>query len=229
MQTDQSVGAMAGGGTAFGVVYMLPSASSLVPPVLALTTEFEFDHPESPEAAFAVALPEDPLFALPEKAEKILPRQDGDVQKRQGFQLGELGAMIGYLDGSELTEMPELYYLPNAPTWFLGMTNLHGNTVPVFDLVAYLDLQPRSKTVEKGTGRRMLLVLGHGADTVGIVIEDLPRRLSWLPDQEMNGDTAPLALQPHVRAAVLIDGALWFDLDCESLFNALEKSMIQLQ
>lgn len=229
MQTDPSAGVMAGDGAAFGVVYMLPSAASLVPPVLALTTEFEFDHPESPEAVFAVALPEDPLFALPEKAEKILPRLDGDVQKRQGFQLGELSVMIGYLDGSELTEIPDVYYLPNVPTWFLGMANLHGNTVPVFDLVAYLGLQPRSEAVQKGTGRRMLLVLGHGADAVGIVIEDLPRRLSWLPNQEMNSDTAPLALQPHVRAAVLIDGALWFDLDCESLFNALEKSMEQLQ
>ena len=225
MQSDQSVNTAVGVG-AIAVAPMNHGAGSLLLPVLALTTEFEFDQPQLPESSLAMASPESPLFALPEKtAKEISSRVDGDVQRRQGFRLGDVGVMIGYLDGSELTEIPELYFLPNAPASFLGMANLHGNMVPVFDLVAYLGL--RRSGSKQDSDRRMLLVLAHGADAAGIVIEDLPQRLSWTSSQQTDVDTAPSMLLPHVRAAALIEGQLWFDLYCDSLLGALENAMKQ--
>ena len=49
--------------------------------------------------------------------------------------------------------------------------NLHGRIVPLFDLAALFETQhlPREK--------RMLLVIGHGNDAAGIVIDGLPRRM----------------------------------------------------
>ena len=96
--------------------------------------------------------------------------------QRQGFRIGSVGLMIGHEDGSELTEMPTLYDLPHAPAWFMGMANLHGNMVPVFDLASYLGIE--KQPVQREVARRMLLVLGHGAEAAGVMIDGLPQRLN---------------------------------------------------
>ena len=57
--------------------------------------------------------------------------------------------------------------------------NLHGRIVPLFDLAALFETQhlPREK--------RMLLVIGHGDDAAGIVIDGLPRRMVFQPENEI--------------------------------------------
>ena len=143
--------------------------------------------------------------------------------QRQGFRIGSVGLMIGHEDGSELTEMPTLYDLPHAPAWFMGMANLHGNMVPVFDLASYLGIE--KQPVQREVARRMLLVLGHGAEAAGVMIDGLPLRLNWFARQQTDSDTAPSILLPHVKAACFIDGQLWFDMDCGSLLESLENAM----
>jgi twitching motility protein PilI len=142
-----------------------------------------------------------------------------EARQRQGFLIGPIGLMVRYEDGSELTELPPLYRLPHSQDWFLGIANLHGALVPVFDLAIYagLDADPGAK--------RMLLVLAHGADAAGIVIHGMPQRLRWMPDDDADPDAAPGAFAPHVRAAALIGEQLWFELDCASLLDALERSV----
>jgi len=143
-------------------------------------------------------------------------------EARQGFRIGELALMVRYADGSELTEMPPLYRLPNAPSWLLGIANLHGMLVPVFDLAGWAGLDTAA---QEPSTRRMLLVLAHGADAAGVVIDGLPRRLRWAQDQKADAATAPARLAPYVHGAALIDGALWFDIDRAALLEAIEASI----
>jgi purine-binding chemotaxis protein CheW len=140
-------------------------------------------------------------------------------QVRQGFRVGELALMVRYEDGSELTEMPPVYRLPNTPAWLLGIANLHGLLVPVFDLGTWTGIghQPQAK--------RMLLVLSHGQDAAGVVIDGLPQRLRWTEEQRADAATAPARLAPHVRGAAHIDGELWFDIERTALLDALEHAM----
>jgi twitching motility protein PilI len=140
-------------------------------------------------------------------------------QLRQGFRVGDLALMVRYEDGSELTEMPRLFRMPNAPAWFVGVANLHGMLVPVFDLGAWAGV-PRDREA-----RPMLLVLSHGADAAGVVIDGLPQRLRFSPDHEADAATAPARLAPLVRGACLIDEVLWFDLDRAALLDAFETSL----
>ena len=63
------------------------------------------------------------------------------VQARQGFCIGSLRLMIPYAEGSELTDLPPVYRLPNVPRWFIGMANLHGMLVPVFDLARQFGIE----------------------------------------------------------------------------------------
>jgi chemotaxis signal transduction protein len=148
-----------------------------------------------------------------------LRSNDTSYEARQGFRIGELSLMVRYDDGSELTEMPPLYRLPNTPAWFMGVANLHGLIVPVFDLAAFTGVEPTRDA------RRMLLVLSHGADAAGIVIDGLPRRLRWSEERQADAATAPARLASHVRGAALIDSVLWFDLDRASLLDAFENAL----
>ncbi len=84
-----------------------------------------------------------------------------------------------FAKASELTEMPNVYPLPRMPANLLGLVNLHGRIVPLFDLAALFETDhlPREK--------RMLLVIGHGNDAAGIVIDGLPRRMAFLPEAQI--------------------------------------------
>lgn len=141
------------------------------------------------------------------------------VQARQGFRVGPLNLMIGYADSSELTEMPDIYRIPNAPDWFCGMANLHGMLTPVFDLSRYLDVE------RDNASKRMLLVLSHGTDAAGVVIDGLPERLRWGVEQQTDAATVPDALFDVVDRAVLIGEKLWFDLNCNTLLDRLETAL----
>lgn len=173
-----------------------------MPPTMALTTQFDM-------GGDIQAQSENPGNTS---------RHAGD-ETRQGFLIGELRLMIRYEDSSELSELSSIQRLPNAPDWFSGIANLHGKLTPVFDLARYLGVHS-----DPGT-KRMLLVLAHGADATGILIDGLPERLR-LPDNEsIDAGAAPDSITPHLRGANHIGEKLWFDLDTHSLLGALEKSL----
>ena len=141
-------------------------------------------------------------------------------QDRQGICVGELGLMINFNDSSELTDIPPIYHLPNTPRWLLGVVNLHGRLIPVFDLLRFLHLD---RSADKTT--QWLLILGHDADAAGILIDNLPYRLKWTNEKQSDADLAPTLLEAHVRACCMIDDRIWFDLDSTSLLNALEREL----
>lgn len=176
-------------------------------PVQALTTGFELE--ADIQQAHAAVLVQRPNTA---------PQLVGE-QFRQGFQVGGLNLMVRYEDGSELTEMPEVYCLPNAPAWFCGMANLHGMLTPVFDLARYFHIARNTQA------KPMLLVLSRGADAAGVVIDGMPERLRWSADDQIDTDSAPRELAPHLRGACLIDERIRFDLDCTALLDSLEHAM----
>jgi twitching motility protein PilI len=186
-------------------------------PLQALTQGFDFGPPEAPpEQMPQEASPASPWSAVPLP---VVSAHVSGLQVRQGFRVGNLHLMIRYEDGSELTELPQLFRMPNAPHWLLGMANLHGTLIPVFDLAAYLGVE------REVTNRRFLLVLGHGGDAAGVLIEGLPERLRWSPEDRMDTETAPSRLAEHLGAACLIGETLWFDLQYKSLLDALERDL----
>ncbi len=141
-------------------------------------------------------------------------------ESRQGFLVGDVRLMINFADGSELTDMPEYFRVPNAPSWLIGLTNMHGIVIPIFDLVQFLNLKDNPEK-----GKSMMLVIQHDEKAVGIIINGLPRRLTWGEKNRVDANTSPPSLRAHVNTACLIDDNLWFDLNTESLCQLLEKSL----
>ena len=201
-------------------------AKGMMLPTQALSLHFDLPDVVSDAAVFAdnAVLPAQDYSGEPAREfEQGLEHQgeQGAQQSRQGFRVGEIGLMVAYEEGSELTDVPALCFLPNAPVWFAGLANLHGLVIPVVDLGLFLGVETSTQ------GKRMLLVLGHDADAVGLLIEGLPERLRWTADMRVALDIAPQKLLAHIKTACLIEDNVWFDLNTPSFLAALEEGMRQ--
>ena len=132
-------------------------------------------------ATFPLPLGLPPLPAeLAALAARRRPRKNPNDIVRQAFRIGHMRLLAPFATASELVEMPNVYPLPRMPANLLGLVNLHGRIVPLFDLAALFETQhlPREK--------RMVLVIGHGNDAAGIVIDGLPRRMVFLPETQIS-------------------------------------------
>ena len=134
---------------------------------------------------------------------------------RQGFRIGQMRLAAPFATTSELVEMPNVYPLPRMPANLLGLVNLHGRIVPLFDLANLFETThlPREK--------RMVLVLGHGNDAAGIVIDGLPRRLVFTPDDQIIPPALPAAAATAVTATYLQGKDAWFEFDYAQLLDHL--------
>ena len=181
-------------------------------PTQALRLAFEFDAPTVGTAAVPAS-----ATALPGALVAADTLQG--PQLRQGFCVGELNLMIRYEDGNELTDLPQLFRLPNAPDWFAGMTNLHGGLVSVFDPAVLFGVahQPDAKP--------MLLVLGHGDEKAGLLIDGLPRRLRPQVDERLEQMAVPSHVASCVSDVYRIEGQDWMDFRYAALFERLEAEL----
>ena len=133
---------------------------------------------------------------------------------RYGFRLGEIGLLIGLSTASEVMDSVPIYPLPQTPAWLIGVINLRGNLVPIFDLKRLLELEGES--LEKPR----ILILGKGESALGMIIDGFPRpvdttdTLSRLPP-------LPNILKPHVPQAHAWDKIVWLEFDHQGFFHSL--------
>jgi twitching motility protein PilI len=134
---------------------------------------------------------------------------------RQAFRIGHMRLLAPFAVSSELVEMPNVYPLPRLPANLLGLVNLHGRILPLFDLAALFETEhlPREK--------RMLLVIGHGNDAAGIVIDGLPRRLVFKPDSQISPPALPAAAAQAVIATYVQGSDAWYEFDYAQLLDQL--------
>jgi len=153
------------------------------------------------------------LAALAGMSAAAAPNPDDIV--RQAFRIGQMRLLAPFEVSSELTEMPTVYPLPRMPANLLGLVNLHGRILPLFDLATLLETEhlPREK--------RMLLVIGHGNDAAGIVIDGLPRRMVFAPEAKIIAPALPAAAARAVRASYLAGSDTWYEFDYAQLLDQL--------
>jgi purine-binding chemotaxis protein CheW len=134
---------------------------------------------------------------------------------RQAFRIGLMHLLAPFDVSSELTEMPAVYPLPRMPANLLGLVNLHGRILPLFDLATLFETEhmPREK--------RMLLVIGHGNNAAGIVIDGLPRRMAFLPESQIVPPALPAAAAGALRASYSAGRDAWYEFDYAQLLDQL--------
>jgi purine-binding chemotaxis protein CheW len=154
---------------------------------------------------------ERPAAARDEGGAVAGPRDAAEV--REGFVIGPFHFAIRYEHGSMLVEPPPFIRLPNAPAWFQGMSNIDGALVPIFDVAELIGAQHRPGE------KQMLLVLGHGEEQAGVLIDGIPRRLRLAASSRLE-EFAPT---PHLAGCVAgvyrADGIDWMDLRHNALLE----------
>ncbi|HLP96931.1 MAG TPA: chemotaxis protein CheW [Sideroxyarcus sp.] len=136
-----------------------------------------------------------------------------EVRARYGFRVGALGLLIDPGTGSEVVPVSSVTPLPDAPRGFLGLVNLRGNLVPLYELHVLLGGDRR-----QADAGMMVLVFGQGEQAVGVVIDGYPVALNQL-SQLHSVPQLPDALQAHVSAGYMQDGVVWLEFDHGAFFD----------
>ena len=138
---------------------------------------------------------------------------------RYAFRIGDLGLMLAARTLCEVTAVPVAAPIPGTPDWLLGVTNLRGTLVPVFDLHVLFGL-PAAERSSASAG----LVIDSGDHAVAIIIDGVPRPLRSLsPLAEL--PPLPAAIKPFVTAAWVQERAVWLDINHRQLFASLAARM----
>jgi chemotaxis signal transduction protein len=131
---------------------------------------------------------------------------DVHVQVRVGTELYAL-PVVRVL---EVGEMRALTVAPGASQATLGICNLRGDLLPVFDLATVLGL-PRSEDPQR------MLVAERGGTRAGFAVDEVTD-VDELPEADQEADSDLLS------GAVLIDGSLVGVIDVDRLFDLLERA-----
>ena len=135
---------------------------------------------------------------------------------RFGFALGQLHLLIKPGTHSEVAMQANICSIPNVPSWFLGVMNLRGNVIPVFDVHRLLQADDGHRE------RRTVLLFDQGSATVAIPIDGLPQ--SIVLDHQLHVvPPLPEVLEAHIPAAYVKEGTIWLDFDHQSFFTHLGR------
>lgn len=167
----------------------------------------------APGAALAVFEPPEGMHLA------VTGQARAEERVRYGFRVGTLGLLVPVDAKSEVLAMPEVTALPRAPVGFLGLINLRGNLVPIYELHTLLRLEPgKNCTVP------LALVFDQGDKAVGLAIDNYPVALAGLR-QVSGAPVAPERLQEHVRGGYLQDDKIWLEFDRGAFFDEVSRGI----
>ncbi len=142
--------------------------------------------------------------------------QQQTITRRLGFKMDSLGLLIAQQATSELTDIGQICPIPFTAPWLLGLINLRGNLIPVFDLHKLLQLQ---RSEQK---KPMLLILGQGETAGALVIEDLPIHLTFTDSDKLKSlPPLPAIIKSYTSSGYEKNGQLWFNFDHKGFFESL--------
>ena len=133
---------------------------------------------------------------------------------RYGYRVASLSLMADPRIESEIIGTAKIAPLAGAASWVVGMVNVRGLPLPVFDLANAAGV-PSSD----GSQSTHVLMLGKGETALGLLIDGLPSALNADRSAPMP-DAIPAVLVPHVRGTFAEAGQVWLDFDHESFFAA---------
>jgi len=134
---------------------------------------------------------------------------------RYGFQIGNLNLIYDVKIACELLKDIIIYSVPNTPKWMLGLINLRGNLVPVFDLENYFGFEPLDNQYQ------LLLVLGKREKAVAFPVKAYPELLNDLVKEEFIPELIP-KIENHILGSYK-GKKFWLELDKEKFFSTLGK------
>lgn len=141
-----------------------------------------------------------------------------ETEVRYGFEVAGYHFMVPPQAQVELLKDPPLQALPSAPPWIRGLTNFHGEIIPVIDMDILLD--PGSG--QQQTATAYALTIDNGNGLLAIMIDAMPQAipLSTVSGKQIE---TPELFASHVSNTFQINGEVWFEIDINRLVAARVK------
>lgn len=122
---------------------------------------------------------------------------------------GVLCTVAGLRVIAPLEEVKEILNYPSSVTlvpgtkpWVLGIANIRGNLLPIFDLQVFLGAKS-----SRGIGRRnRVLVINHNGLFAGLLVGDVQGMRHFSEDQKAEVPILHTGLRPFVQDACLLEG-----------------------
>lgn len=154
-----------------------------------------------------------PLFPT---NEIMFPDENSErAYTRYGYQISNMNFLVPENTVSEVIQNPNIFNLPNSPSWIEGLINIRGNIIPVMNVGKYL----KSKTKEKYTN---ILVLdkSDNENAIAIMIKDLPISLE-INDSKTSTDKYPDKLVKYTDSGFKQNNMDWVEFNAQKLFKLL--------
>lgn len=164
-----------------------------------------------------------PLQLLRDMAERChaqaagLP-QGSDVEAAWhgiGFRLGAQSLVVAMAEVSEILQAPAATRLPHVQPWVLGVANVRGRLIPLFDLKCFFGLS------EAGSARpgQPVLVMEQGEQTDALLV-DAVEGVQHFNDTDFSAELPPVdaGLQPFIRGQYRRDQRFWALISLEALY-----------
>ena len=140
---------------------------------------------------------------------------DDKVKTRYGYKISNMNFLVPEGMGSEVIQNPNIFNLPNSPTWIVGLINIRGNIIPVMNIDKLLN-----KISDKKYSNILVLNKSDNQKAIAIMINDLPISL------EHNDSTASSSNYPEQLLDFVSDGFSqqnndWIEFSPQKLFEKL--------
>lgn len=124
---------------------------------------------------------------------------------------------------AEILESRAIAAIPNTVSWFVGMINVRGSLVPVFDLALLIT----AKAPKARRDRRRIMVIGNAGRSAGLLIDQLPQRTDLDALLEAPDSSIPEILEVARVETYQVGEATWVEVDFEKLFALLGESVLE--
>ncbi len=141
-------------------------------------------------------------------------------QIRHGFNVGKYALLMPEQTRAEVVKSPSICRMPSTPEWFSGFVNHRGETIPVFDLSIYFQLDQDAE--EK---KEWVLLIDEHPQAAGILLSLPPQSLTdpVLVDPEKSEQAAlPTSLKHAVDKVYQSRNQQWLELDHRRFFMSLK-------
>ena len=154
---------------------------------------------------------------IPLDARKVRAVEGGNEMHkpaRYGYRMAGCGFLAGEHVPSEVVIAPTIFPVPKAPEWLLGLANVRGTLVPVFDLWKFV----RTQMPERSACTVLIFNLDKAA--AGLVIDSLPKPVP-LDSQPVRSPPPLPALHPFLGPGVHAFGCEWWEFDYQQFLTHL--------
>ncbi len=132
------------------------------------------------------------------------------------FSAGEQSFSIEITQVREIRRWSPVTALPHAPQEVLGVMNLRGSVIPIYDLAARFGLGQT-----KENPRNVIVVAMHGGQTVGLLVEAVSEILSVPRDQiQETPDIRSEMARQSITGVIPIENGMTRVIDLGAVLNS---------